>query len=433
MKNFMKKHILGGIVPTKIVIDESHLLLTPETRGLLAVRAENGGQDDLMKNILAQITEFKEKYANQAKDLDAKVANAANNETVNALKTQLEETEKTLNSLTEQIAALQLNGGSGSPNAADKAAHDAIVAFMQRGEERAELKKSDNSNGGYLVPTEWDRTITDKLQEISPARQVFRVQPTSKPSYEKLYNLHGTASGWVGETDERSNTANSTFKTLKFETGEIYANPSATQQILDDSEIDLSQWLTDEVDSEFSLQENKAFIIGDGANGKPTGLLTYAEGGTNATKHPLGAIKVVKSGDANKITYDGLIDLIYSLPASFTQNACWLMNRNTIAAVRKLKDADGNPIWQPSLQAGQPSKLLDYPVVEIAEMPDVAANAMPIAFGDFKRGYMILDRKGVSILRDPFTKKPFVQFYTTKRVGGGVDNPEAMRLLKIAA
>lgn len=406
---------------------------TPISRGLQAVFAQ-ANEDDGVAQILAKINELKASKDSEISALKEQIAKAADTETVNALNTKLSEAETTINNLSEQIAALQLNGGgSGSLNAADKAAHEAIVAFMQRGEERAELKKSDNSNGGYLVPTEWDRTITDKLQEISPARQVFFVQPTSKPTFEKLYNLHGTASGWVGETDERTNTANPTFKTLKFETGEIYANPSATQQILDDAEIDLSQWLSGEVDSEFSLQENKAFITGDGANGKPTGLLTYAEGGTNATKHPFGAIKVVKSGDANKITYDGLIDLVYSLPSTFTQKACWLMNRNTIAAVRKLKDADGNPIWQPSLQAGQPSKLLDYPVIEIAEMPDVAANALPIAFGDFKRGYMILDRKGVSVLRDPYSKKPFVQFYTTKRVGGGVNNPEAMRLLKIAA
>ncbi|ULJ64188.1 phage major capsid protein [Wielerella bovis] len=406
----------------------------PIQRGLQAVFAQAEPQDDGVAQILAKINELKTSKDSEISALKEQIAKAADTETVNALNTKLSEAEATINSLTEQIAALQLNGGgSGSLNAADKAAHDAIVAFMQRGEERAELKKSDNGNGGYLVPTEWDRTITDKLQEFSPARQVFHVQATSKPTFEKLYNLHGATSGWVGETDERPNTDNPTFKTLKFETGEIYANPSATQQILDDAEIDLGQFLATEVQGEFTLQENKAFFTGDGTNGKPTGLLTYAEGGTNATKHPLGAIKVVKSGDANKITYDGLIDLVYSLPATFAQNARFLMNRNTIAVVRKLKDADGNPIWQPSLQAGQPSTLLGYPVVEIAEMPDVAANALAIAFGDFKRGYMILDRKGVSILRDPFTKKPFVQFYTTKRVGGGVSNPEAMRLLKIAA
>lgn len=238
---------------------------TPISRGLQAVFAQ-ANEDDGVAQILAKISDLKNSKDAEISALKEQIAKAADTETVNALTAKLSDAEATINSLSEQITALQLNGGgSGSLNAADKAAHDAIVAFMQRGEERAELKKSDNSNGGYLVPTEWDRTITDKLQEISPARQVFFVQPTSKPTFEKLYNLHGTASGWVGETDERPNTANPTFKTLKFETGEIYANPSATQQILDDAEIDLSQWLSGEVDSEFSLQENKAFITGDSA------------------------------------------------------------------------------------------------------------------------------------------------------------------------
>lgn len=401
-------------------------------RGLQAVFAQ-ADQDDEVKQILAKINELKASKDSEINALKDQIAKAADTETVNALNAKVAEAEQTINSLSEQLAALQLNGGVGAPNAEQQAEINAMNDFMRRGEERAELKKADNGSGGYLVPNEWDRTITDKLQEFSPARSVFRVQPTSKPTFERLYNMHGATSGWVGESEARSNTDTPVFKPLKFETGEIYANPSATQQILDDSEIDLGQFLATEVQSEFSLQENKAFFVGDGANGKPTGLLTYAEGGTNATKHPLGAIKVVKSGNANSITYDGLVDLIYSLPATFAQNAVFLMNRNTLAAVRKLKDADGNPLWQPSLQAGQPSTLLGYPVHEMAEMPDVAANALAIAFGDFKLGYMILDRKGVSVLRDPYSKKPFVQFYTTKRVGGGVDNPEAMRLMQIAA
>ena len=304
---------------------------------------------------------------------------------------------------------------------------------MKSGEVRADLKKSDDSNGGYLVPKEWDRTITDKLRTVSPLRKLFKVQTTSKPKFSKLYNMHGAGSGWVGEEDARAKTDTPTFKSLDFDTGEIYANPAATQQMLDDAEINLEAFLADEVKTEFAVAENKAFISGDGQKGKPTGLLTYAEGGTNATKHPLGAIKVVKSGNATAVTADSVIDLVYSLPAEYSQGAGFMMNRKTLAAVRKLKDGQGNYLWQPSYQQDQPSTLCGYPVYEVADMPDVAANALCIAFGDFNRAYMILDRKGVSILRDPYTNKPFVQFYTTKRVGGGVDNPEACVLLKVAA
>lgn len=405
---------------------------TQIARGLQAVFAQ-ANSDDEVQQILAKIKELKASKDTEISALKEQIAKAANTETVDALNAKISEAEQTINSLSQQLTALQLNGGAGTPNAEQAAEIKAMGDFMRNGEIHAELRKSDNSNGGYLVPSEWDRTITDKLQEFSPARRIFRVQATSKPAFERLYNLHGATSGWVGEADERTNTNTPTFKTLKFETGEIYANPSATQQILDDAEIDLGQFLASEVQGEFTLQENKAFFTGDGTNGKPFGLLTYAEGGTNASRHPLGAIKVVKSGAANGITYDGLVDLIYSLPTTFAQNAVFLMNRNTLATIRKLKDTTNTPLWQPSLQAGQPSTLMGYPVIEIAEMPDVAANALAIAFGDFKRGYMILDRKGVTILRDPYSKKPFVQFYTTKRVGGGVDNPEAMRLMKIAA
>lgn len=407
----------------------------PIQRGLTAVFAEANSSPEAaaLKEILAKISEFKASKDQEIAELKAQIGKAADAESLKNLNVQLNDAETAINQLSEQMAAFTLNGQAAIHDKQAQAEKEAMVAFMRRGEERAEMKKSDSSNGGFLVPTEWDRTITDKLQGVSPCRQIFYVQPTSKPTFERLYNLHGAGSGWVGEADQRSNTNTPTFKSLKFETGEIYANPAATQQILDDSEINLEQFLANEVQNEFSIQENRAFISGDGANGKPLGLLTYAEGGTNATRHPLGAIGVVKSGVANGINSDSIIDLVYTLPAEFAQGAVFVMNRKTLAAVRKLKDSTNNYLWQPSLQAGQPSTLLGYPCYEIAEMPDIAANALPIAFGDMKRAYMILDRKGVSVLRDPFSNKPFVQFYTTKRVGGGVINPEAVKLLKIAA
>lgn len=384
--------------------------------------------NELLANLNQGFSEFKASQENKINTLQTN-----DDESKQQILTLQEETRKTaeaVDSINTQLAAHQLNGKVESKN---RAAIEAATAFMRSGEIRADLQKDPDGNGGYLVPTEWDRTITNKLQERSPLRQVFFVQSTSKPAFEKLYNMHGATSGWVGETEARPKTDTPTFKSLKFETGEIYANPAATQQILDDAEINLEQFLANEVQAEFAIQENKAFISGDGTNGKPVGLLTYATGGTSAAKHPLGAIEVVNSGNAAEITADAVLDLIYSLPAEYSQNAAFLMNRKTLAVVRKLKDGQGNYLWQPSYQAGQPSTLCGYPVQEIGEMPDVAANALPIAFGDFKRGYMILDRIGVRILRDPYTNKPFVQFYTTKRVGGGVTDPQSMRLLKVSA
>lgn len=297
---------------------------------------------------------------------------------------------------------------------------------------QAALNKGADAEGGFLAPVEWDRTITNKLTIVSDMRSLAKVQPCSGAGLTKLFNLGGTASGWVGETAARPATATGTFASLGFGWGEIYANPAATQQILDDSEINLEEWLADEVQIEFNKQEGVGFWSGDGAN-KPFGILTYVTGGANAAKHPFGAIQTVATGQAAAITSDSIIDLIYALPSAFTANAKFAMNRSTQGVVRKLKDGDGNYLWQPSYVAGQPATLAGYAISEVAAMPNVAANAIAALFGDFKQTYTVYDRAGVRVLRDPYTNKPYVQFYTTKRVGGGVHNPEPMRALKVAA
>jgi len=190
----------------------------------------------------------------------------------------------------------------------------------------------------------------------------------------------------------------------------------------------VESWLKNSVREEFNRQEGIAFIAGDGTN-KPAGLLTFAEGGVNAASHPAGALDVTEAA----ITVDGLIDFMYGLPAPYRQNATWLMNSLTAAVLTKLKDADGNLIWRESLIVGQPSTLLGRPVEIDEAMPAPTAGLMPIAFGDFKAGYLINDRIGTRVLRDPYTNKPYVMFYVTKRVGGGVLDPTAIRVLKVPA
>ncbi|KWK74133.1 capsid protein [Burkholderia ubonensis] len=342
----------------------------------------------------------------------------------------LESLQAAIDEHSVKMAALQM-GGDGK-QLRDAEYTDAFRAHVKKGEINAALNKGADEQGGYLTPVEWDRTISGKLVLISPMRQLCRVQSVSKAGFSKLFNMGGTASGWVGESDPRPQTGTGTFKSLAFSSGEIYANPAATQQILDDAEIDLESWLATEVQTEFAKQEGKAFLAGDGKN-KPSGLLTYVAGGANAAAHPFGAIEVVNSGAAADIASDGIIDLIYDLPSAFTGNARFTMNRNTQRSVRKLKDGQGNYLWQPSFVAGQPATLAGYPVTEVPDMPDIAANSTPVLFGDFQQTYLIVDRIGVRVLRDPYTAKPYVLFYTTKRVGGGLLNPEPMRALKIAA
>lgn len=330
-----------------------------------------------------------------------------------------------------KLAAAQMGAGGGTA-LRDKEYTESFNAHMRKGDVQAALNKGTAEEGGYTTPVEWDRTITDKLREESPMRELAQVQVTSKAGWSKLFNMGGTGSGWVGEEDQRPETATPVLAALGFGHGEIYANPAATQQLLDDSEINIESWLAAEVQSEFAEQEGQAFISGDGVK-KPAGILTYVTGGANATKHPFGAIKVINSGAAADISSDAVLDLVYSLPKKYRQNARFLTNNLTIAKLRKLKDGDGNYLWQPSAQAGQPATFHGYGLAEDENMPDVAANALPMLFGDFKRGYLIIDRMGVRVLRDPYTKKPYVLFYTTKRVGGGVQNPECLRALKVAA
>lgn len=387
---------------------------------------------DVNKTIEALGQAFEEFKATHTQELKALKDGAATGD----LKAKLEKVEAALDSHQKEIedahtklASAQM--GSGAAGQKDKEYSAAFMAHMKKGEVQAALNKGADDEGGFLTPTEWDRTITDKLVLVSPMRQICGVQTTSKNAYTKLFNVGGTGSGWVGEADVRPETNTGEFAPLTINTGEIYANPAATQQILDDAEINLESWLAGEVQTEFAKQEGLAFVSGNGTN-KPNGILTYVTGGANAAKHPFGAIKTVNSGAAAAITSDGVIDLIYDLPSAFTGNARFTMNRKTQGLIRKLKDGQGNYLWQPSYVAGQPATLAGFAVTEIPDMPDVAAGAKAVMFGDFKQGYLIVDRIGVRVLRDPYTKKPYVLFYTTKRVGGGLVNPECLRALNIA-
>lgn len=361
-------------------------------------------------------------------ELDAKIAKLEN---------AMSEAEAGLAAFATQIASGAV--GSEQSRVVDQAYTDNFNSFMRLDGDRQVpsdisnvLQKTPDSDGGYLVPTEWDRSIQDALVEVSAIRQLVNVQTVSGGGFKKLINLKGTAAGWVGETDARPQTASATFDELDIGWGEIYAMPAATQNLLDDASIDIEKWLAGEVQEAFMLKENPAFVAGDGVK-KPRGFLTYVPGGVNADRHPLGSLGLIASGGAAAVTTDAIIDMVYSPAKKYRARAQWAMNRLSLAAVRKLTDSEGNYLWQPTLAAGQPSTLAGYGIAEIEDMPDLAANAFPIAFGDFKAGYSIFDRQGVSILRDPYTNKPYVLFYTTKRVGGAVTDPNAIKVMKIAA
>ena len=300
----------------------------------------------------------------------------------------------------------------------------------------AELKSLTTqvpSDGGYAVPREIDAAIARELTEISPIRSIAQVVQTGSSGYRKLVSTGGTASGWVSETAGRPETDAPSFAEIAPPTGELYANPAASQAMLDDAAFDLESWLASEIAMEFARAEGAAFVHGNGIN-MPRGFLAAPVSAIGDGARPFGTLQYLGSGDEAGLgtALEGrLIDLVHTLKSGHRQGASWVMNSATLSEVRKLKTADGAFLWQPGLVEGQPDRLLGYPVVEAEDMPDVAAGAFPIAFGNFKAGYLIAERSATSILRDPFTHKPFVHFYATKRIGGQVLDSAAIKLLRI--
>lgn len=339
-----------------------------------------------------------------------------------------------------------LHGGvSASPTRADE--HKAAFASYVRGGHERGLKDLErkavtagSDDAGFLVPDEIEREVAMRLAAISPIRQIATVQQVSSGSYKRPFSIAGPAANWAAEATARSETTAPTLQELAFPAHELYAMPAASQTLLEDSAVDIDRWLAGEIEVAFAEKESAAFVSGDGTD-RPRGFASYPKvseaGWVWGTLGfvPTGAVGGFPASDApaGVSAADPLVDLVYALKAGYRQNATFVMNKKTQAAVRKLKDADGNHLWQPPASPGAQASLLNFPVVENEEMEDVADNAHPIAFGDFRRGYLIVDRAGIRILRDPYSAKPYVLFYTTKRVGGGVQDFEAIKFLKLSS
>ncbi len=315
-----------------------------------------------------------------------------------------------------------------------------VEHYLRRGLDAGlELKSVSGAtgpDGGFAVPREIDAMIATTLASLSPIRAIANVVRTGSAGYRKLVAASGTPSGWVSETAGRPMTATPQFSEIAPPTGQLYANPAASQQMLDDAAFDLEAWLADEVAREFARAEGAAFVVGTGVN-QPKGFATYATTNETDAVRAFGTVQHVASGAAGNFAaaspQDRLVDLVHALKAPYRQGAAFVMNSDTLARIRKMKTSDGAFIWQPGLAAGQPATLLGYPVVEAADMPVIAADSLSIAFGNFRAGYVIADRGETEILRDPFTNKPFVHFYATKRVGGAIVNSEAIKLMRFAA
>lgn len=290
------------------------------------------------------------------------------------------------------------------------------------------------------VPSAIDSRVENLALPFSPMRRVCRVARDTTGDFTLLVNTRGLVVGRVGEKDARPETAAPGLEEIKPVVGELYANPAITQKALDDIFFDSANWLTTEIAEAFGVAENFDFVNGNGTN-RAKGILTYTTAATGDATRAFGTIQHLPTGTSGAFKTqsstvspaDDLIDMIYALKAAYRSGAVWQMNSKTLGVIRKWKDLDGNYIWQPPVSAGQPGQILGYDVVENEAMPDPGAGAIPIMFGNFQRAYVVVDRLGIRLIRDPYTNKPYVHFYTTKRVGGALVNSEAVKFLKMSA
>jgi len=384
----------------------------------------------------ARFTEFKEQNNKRVDAIEAEKGKLS--DSVDTLNGKLTELDNLKSSLENEIAELKRPGApAGNKNVSEHKA--AFSQFIRKGREEGlqdleqkALGTSVDEDGGFAVPEELDRNIIQLEHDMSPMRQVCNQITISTSDFKRLVSLGGAGSGWVGEEDARPATTTPKLARIAASMGEIYANPQATQTSLDDMFFNAEQWLSMEVAREFAEKEGAAFLMGDGTN-KPKGILANTlDVKTDATRD-FGTIQKILSGAAGSFTADNILSLVYALKKAYRNGSQWMFAGTTLHTVRTFKDSQGNYLWVPGLQAGEASSLLGYSIAENEDMPVVAADANAVMFGNFMRAYTIVDRIGTRVLRDPYTNKPNVGFYTTKRVGGMLDDSNAVKVLTLSA
>ncbi len=399
-------------------------------------------------------------------DLEAKLATiSADMDKLSELKTQVEEletklarpgalggtkdagdAEKELKSFNLSLRAeAQSKGQSYTEFSAEQYAQykSGFLALARHGnlemlsaDQRKAMLAGSDPDGGYLVPTPTVGRIVAKVYEQSIVRQLATVQPISTDALEGIIDNGEAGAGWVGETSPRNETATPNIGKYRIEAHEMYAEPRVTQKLLDDASVDVEGWLAGKVADRFGRLEGLAFWRGNGV-GQPRGMTDYPTAATNDDTRPWGTIEHINTGangGFHTTKADPLQDLLGAFRDVYLQNATWVMRREVRTAIRKLKESTSDRyLWEPSLQAGQPDRLLGYAARVDQYMPALGTGSLSLAFGDFREAYTVVDRMGIRVLRDPFTAKPYVKFYTTRRVGGGVVNFEAIKFLRFSA
>ncbi len=402
--------------------------------------------------------EFKKAQDDRLQALEKNQSTAELDEKLQRIESEMNE----LSSVKERLENVELNqnrisaaGGQGDISPEAKEHMDAFLKWTRNPKDHkaaSELQQKAVSvgtatAGGHALPEIISREIENKLIDLSPMRQVATVENVGTTDYKKLVNVRGASYGWVGETDARSETDTSTLQEVAPTFGTLYAFPQTTEEALNDLFFDVQSWIRNEASVAMSKGEGKAYILGDGSK-KPTGFLngTPENIGDEETSpsRTFGQLEYIKTGDSSGFPsmqdsppgYPGdvLLDTVYSLKAGYRGNARFLCNKATLNAVRKFKDTEGNYMWAPGLQVGEPNRLLGYPTVEMEDMPDVSSGNFPIAFGDFRAGYLICNLVGMRVtVDDNITTPGYVKFYIRKRVGGKLMNDDAIKVIKCEA
>lgn len=302
-------------------------------------------------------------------------------------------------------------------------------------EERKALSAGSDPDGGYMLPVPTVGRIVTNIFESSPIRQIAAVQPISGDALEGIEDRGEVGSGWVAETGTRSDSTTPQVGKYRIEAHEQYSQPKATQKLLDDAAVNIEGWLAEKVSSKFARDEGTAFVSGNGV-GRPKGFTSYTTAATADATRTWGQLEHVVTGVNGDFAATNPADILFTLEGAFKQpylnGASFVTKREVITKVRKFKGSDNNYLWQPGLQAGKPATLIGYPIVMAEDMPALSSNGLSLALGDFKAGYQVVDRIGVRTLRDPFTDKPYVKFYSTRRVGGAVVDFHAIKFVKFS-
>lgn len=395
-------------------INPSDELVRLASAGLLETKEDPEGHEELdVKKILSELGE---KQGRRFGEVETETKNIAK---------RLDDFEKRMN-------RLSLSGGGSS---SEFKSDGSWAKFARTGDfERRDMSFGSGPDGGFWVPEQWSQRIVQIQRLTSPMRRISNVETVSTAALDVPIDADEIEAQWTGETSSRPNTTTPQIKVISIPAHEIYSNPRASQTILDDSRIDIEAWLAMRIADRFSRRENAAFVSGSGV-GQPFGFLSYPTvANASWAWGSLGFIKTGANGAfAASNPADKLKELKYSLKSGYRANARWLMNSDTAAIVSQFKDTTGRYIWADSVAQGEPPTLFGHPVEFGEDVPAMATGSFSVAFGDFSQGYTIVDRVGIRSLRDPYSAKPWVSFYCTKRVGGAVTNFEAIKLLQFSA